>query len=49
MALSEHDLLAKVPTGLYIGGKWVNGSGNLIQVEDPATGKTLLEIANASK
>mgnify|MGYP000700436981 FL=1 len=48
MALSEQDLLAKVPTGLYIGGKWVNGSGNLIQVEDPATGKTLLEIANAS-
>ncbi|MEN9731976.1 MAG: hypothetical protein RL488_1286 [Actinomycetota bacterium] len=48
MALSEQDLLAKVPTGLYIGGKWVNGSGNLIKVEDPATGKTLLEIANAS-
>ena len=48
MALSEQDLLAKVPTGLCIGGKWVNGSGNLIQVEDPATGKTLLEIANAS-
>ena len=48
MALSEQDLLAKVPTGLYIGGKWVNGSGDLIKVEDPATGKTLLEIANAS-
>jgi succinate-semialdehyde dehydrogenase/glutarate-semialdehyde dehydrogenase len=48
MALSEQDLLAKVPTGLYIGGKWVNGSGDLIEVEDPATGKTLLEIANAS-
>ncbi len=48
MALSEQDLLAKVPTGLFIGGKWVNGSGELIAVEDPATGKTLLEIANAS-
>jgi succinate-semialdehyde dehydrogenase / glutarate-semialdehyde dehydrogenase len=48
MALSEQDLLAKVPTGLYIGGKWVNGSGDLIKVEDPATGRTLLEIANAS-
>ena len=48
MALSEQDLLATVPTGLYIGGKWVNGSGSLIQVEDPSTGNTLLEIANAS-
>ena len=47
MTLSEHDLLAKVPTGLYIGGKWVQGSGAPISVEDPATGKTLLEIANA--
>ena len=49
MALSEHELLAKVPTGLYIGGKWVQGSAeNPIVVEDPATGKTLLEIANAT-
>lgn len=48
MALNETELLAKVPTGLYIGGKWVQGHGeNLIAVEDPATGKTLLEIANA--
>jgi succinate-semialdehyde dehydrogenase/glutarate-semialdehyde dehydrogenase len=48
MALSEQDLLAKVPTGLYIAGKWVAGSGPMIQVEDPSTGKTLLEIANAT-
>ena len=48
MALSEQDLLAKVPTSLYIGGEWVQGSGAPIKVEDPATGKTLLEIANAS-
>jgi len=49
MALSERDLLAKVPTGLYIGGKWVQGHGEgTIAVEDPATGKTLLEIANAN-
>jgi succinate-semialdehyde dehydrogenase/glutarate-semialdehyde dehydrogenase len=48
MTLSEQDLLAKVPTGLFIGGKWVNGSGAPIRVEDPATGKTLLEIANAA-
>ena len=46
---TEQEVLAKVPTGLFIDGKWVAGNGEaLIQVEDPATGKTLLEIANAS-
>jgi|GEM_PF-992249 len=49
MTLSEKDLLAKVPTGLYIGGKWVQGHGaSAISVEDPATGKPLIEIANAN-
>ncbi|MEY4398539.1 MAG: hypothetical protein RLZ53_1115 [Actinomycetota bacterium] len=49
MALNEADLLAKVPTGLYIDGKWVQGHGEQqINVEDPATGKTLLTIANAN-
>lgn len=48
MTLTESELLAKVPTQLYIAGKWVSGSGaGSIAVEDPATGKTLLEIANA--
>jgi succinate-semialdehyde dehydrogenase/glutarate-semialdehyde dehydrogenase len=49
MSLNEAELLAKVPTGLYIDGKWVQGHGaSPINVEDPATGKTLLTIANAS-
>ena len=49
MSLSEKELLAKVPTGLYIDGKWVAGHGaGPIRVEDPATGKTLIEIANAN-
>lgn len=49
MTLSEKELLAKVPTGLYIGGKWVEGHGERpITVEDPATGKALLQIANAN-
>ncbi|MEN9753350.1 MAG: hypothetical protein RL670_1041 [Actinomycetota bacterium] len=49
MALNESELLAKVPTQLYIAGKWVNGHGEMpIAVEDPATGKTLIEIANAN-
>jgi len=49
MSLSEKQLLAKIPTGLFIGGKWVAGNASTaIAVEDPATGKTLLEIANAN-
>ncbi len=49
MALSEKELLAKVPTGLYIGGKWVEGGASKkISVEDPASGSILLEIANAT-
>ncbi len=49
MTLTESELLAKVPTQLYIAGKWVSGNGGgSIAVEDPATGKTLLEIANAN-
>ena len=49
MTLTERELLAKVPTQLYIAGKWVAGHGaDSISVEDPATGKTLLQIANAN-
>ena len=49
MSLSEQELLAKIPTKLFIGGSWVEGRGSTaIAVEDPATGKTLLEIANAN-
>lgn len=49
MALNENELLSKVPTGLYINGKWVKGSAEKpIQVEDPATQKTLLTIENAT-
>ena len=49
MTLTESELLAKVPTQLYIAGKWVSGNGKgSIAVEDPATGKTLVEIANAN-
>lgn len=49
MTLTEEQLLAKIPTKLYIGGKWVDGHGEKpIAVEDPATSKILLEIANAT-
>ena len=50
MTLTEKDLLAKVPTKLYINGAWVDGHGTgLIDVEDPATGKVLSSIANANE
>ncbi len=45
----EHELLAKVPHQLYIGGEWVDGtSGRVIHVTDPATDATIKTIADAS-
>lgn len=50
MSLTESELLAKVPTQLYIAGQWVDGHGaQHIEVEDPSTGKTLATIANANE
>jgi succinate-semialdehyde dehydrogenase/glutarate-semialdehyde dehydrogenase len=47
--ISEKELLAKVPTQLYIGGQWVDGSaGRTIDVTDPATGDTIATIADAT-
>ena len=43
----EAELLARVPSGLYINGVWEPGSGEPIEVTDPATGLTLKRIANA--
>jgi succinate-semialdehyde dehydrogenase / glutarate-semialdehyde dehydrogenase len=46
---SETELLARVPAGLLLGGKWVDGtSGRTIDVTDPATGLVLKTIADAS-
>jgi len=47
--ISEKELLAKVPTQLYIGGQWIDGtSGRTIDVTDPATGDTIATIADAT-
>ncbi len=44
----ESELLASVPTGLLINGKWKPAaSGKTFDVEDPSTGKALLTIADA--
>jgi succinate-semialdehyde dehydrogenase / glutarate-semialdehyde dehydrogenase len=47
--MSEESVLGAVPKQLLIGGKWVDGStGKTLAVEDPATGETLVEIADAT-
>jgi succinate-semialdehyde dehydrogenase / glutarate-semialdehyde dehydrogenase len=44
----ESAVLEKVPKQLLIGGDWVDGSEGTLPVEDPATEKTLTEVADAS-
>ncbi|WP_432541247.1 NAD-dependent succinate-semialdehyde dehydrogenase [Kineococcus sp. SYSU DK002] len=45
----EKELLAAVPTGLFIGGRWREATaGKRVAVEDPATGRTLVEIADGT-
>jgi succinate-semialdehyde dehydrogenase/glutarate-semialdehyde dehydrogenase len=45
---SEQAVLRKVPTDLFIGGQWraATGDGRLA-VEDPSTGESLIEVADA--
>jgi succinate-semialdehyde dehydrogenase/glutarate-semialdehyde dehydrogenase len=45
----EKSLLARVPTGLFIDGKWRDSSdGRTLDVEDPSTGQTLASVADAT-
>jgi succinate-semialdehyde dehydrogenase/glutarate-semialdehyde dehydrogenase len=47
--LSDAALVAAVPTGLFIGGRWVDsGDGRRIDVIDPATGDVLAAVADAT-
>lgn len=49
MTVNIDDLLAKVPTGLLIGGQWQESSdGSTFDVENPATGEVLLTLASAT-
>ncbi|TDO62511.1 succinate-semialdehyde dehydrogenase/glutarate-semialdehyde dehydrogenase [Kribbella sp. VKM Ac-2571] len=44
----EREVVEACPTELFIGGKWVAaGGGKTLAVEDPATGTTLCEVADA--
>ncbi|HEX4057643.1 MAG TPA: NAD-dependent succinate-semialdehyde dehydrogenase [Galbitalea sp.] len=46
---AEEELVERVPGQLFLGGKWVDStSGRTIEVSDPATGKVLKSIADAS-
>jgi succinate-semialdehyde dehydrogenase/glutarate-semialdehyde dehydrogenase len=45
---AEVAVLEKVPTELYIGGRWRAASGGgTLSVEDPSTGEPLVEVADA--
>ncbi|MEA2398835.1 MAG: succinate-semialdehyde dehydrogenase / glutarate-semialdehyde dehydrogenase [Thermoleophilaceae bacterium] len=47
--MNEQAVIDAVPKQLYIGGKWRDGGeGGTLAVEDPATGETLCEIADAT-
>jgi succinate-semialdehyde dehydrogenase/glutarate-semialdehyde dehydrogenase len=46
---SEKSLLARIPMGLFIDGKWRDSSdGRTVDVEDPSTGQTLASVADAT-
>jgi succinate-semialdehyde dehydrogenase / glutarate-semialdehyde dehydrogenase len=48
-ATAEQDVVGAVKPQLYIGGEWRDGGdGGTIEVEDPATGETLTEVADAT-
>ena len=47
--IDTKELLAKVPTGLFIGGEWQAATdGRQLPVYDPATGEVLVSIADAA-
>jgi succinate-semialdehyde dehydrogenase / glutarate-semialdehyde dehydrogenase len=45
----EHEVVARVPKGLFVGGAWREATGGrTLPVEDPSTGQTLCEVASAT-
>ena len=48
-APAEQKILELVPKQLYIDGEWRDGSKGTFSVEDPATGETLVDVADASE
>ena len=48
IAPEEQRVIDQVPKQLYIGGEWRDGAKGTLAVEDPSTGETLCEVADAS-
>ena len=47
-SLNEQDVVASVPTQLFVGGQWRDAAGGkTLPVEDPATGDILCQVADA--
>ena len=45
----ERTAVDAVPTQLFIGGEWRDASGgDTLDVEDPSTGETIAEVADAT-
>jgi succinate-semialdehyde dehydrogenase/glutarate-semialdehyde dehydrogenase len=47
-AQRERDVVAAVPSGLFVGGSWRDASGGTFPVLDPSTGESLVEVANGT-
>jgi succinate-semialdehyde dehydrogenase / glutarate-semialdehyde dehydrogenase len=47
-ATDEQRILEQTPKQLYIAGEWRDGGEGTLAVEDPSTGETLVEVADAS-
>ncbi|MDR6864361.1 NAD-dependent succinate-semialdehyde dehydrogenase [Phycicoccus sp. 3266] len=49
MAVNQKSLIESVPKGLLIGGRWrEGGDGRTIAVEDPSSGSTITQVADAT-
>ncbi len=49
IATQEQQVIEAVPKKLWVGGEWRDGGGGTLPVEDPSTGETLCEIADATE
>jgi succinate-semialdehyde dehydrogenase / glutarate-semialdehyde dehydrogenase len=47
-APAEQHVIEEAPKQLYIAGEWRDGSKGTLSVEDPSTGESLCEVADAS-
>src|SRR5690242_2619270 len=47
-ATQERTAVDAVPTQLFIGGEWRDGGAGTLDVEDPSTGETIAEVADAT-